>query len=172
MSSSTSYIFKSKWCALAFAAITFLTLMPQLHFWVVRGSQWHGAYATIQGDEFLYSAYINALIDGRPRRNDPFAGRDSTTISPLPESTFSIQFIPSFIIASLARASSASASTAFILLIGVTGLLASLSLLWLLTSITGDSRLAAVGLMFVLCFGALAAGQGAKTQNEHQTDCG
>jgi len=134
--------------------------MPQLHFWFVRGSQWQGTYATLQGDEFLYSAYINALIDGRPRRNDPFAGRDSTPKSPLPESTFSIQFIPSFVVAWLARACGASASSAFIAMIGVAGLLASLSLFWLLASITGDSRLAAVGVMFVLCFGALAGGQG------------
>jgi len=146
--------------ALAATAILLLSLIPQIHFWFVRGRDWRGAYATLQGDEFLYSAYIDALIDGRPRRNDPFAGRDSTPKSPLPESTFSIQFIPSFIIAWLARACGASASTAFIVLIGVAGLLASLSLFWLLASITGDSKLAAVGVMFVLCLGALAGGQG------------
>jgi hypothetical protein len=141
-------------------AISFLALMPQIHFWLVRGPDWNGAYATLQGDEFLYSAYINALIDGRPRRNDPFAGRDSIPKSPLSESTFSIQFIPSFVIARLARGYGASASSAFIALIGAAGLLASLSLFWLLDSITRDSRLAAVGVMFVLCFGALAGGQG------------
>jgi len=134
--------------------------MPQLHFWLVRKSQWHGAYATLQGDEFLYSAYINALIDGRPRRNDPFAGQDDTPKSPMPESAFSIQFIPPFIIAWLARACGASASTAFIVLIGVAGLLASVSLFWLLASIVGNSKLAAVGVLVVLCFGALAGGQG------------
>jgi hypothetical protein len=137
-----------------------LSLMPQIHFWLVRGRDWHGAYATLQGDEFLYSAYVNALIDGRPRRNDPFVGRDSTPTSLLPESTFSIQFIPAFVIARFARACGASASSAFIALIGVAGLLAGLSLFWLLVSITGDSRLAAAGVMFVLCFGALAGGQG------------
>ena len=141
-------------------AILLLCLMPQIHFWFVRGTDWHGAYATLQGDEFLYSAYVNALIDGRPRRNDPFAGRDSTHASPLPESTFSIQFIPSFVIAWLARAYGVSASTAFIVLIAVAGLLASLSLFWLLASITGDRKLAAAGVMFVLCLGALAAGEG------------
>jgi hypothetical protein len=146
--------------ALATTAILLLCLMPQIHFWFVRGTDWHGSYATLQGDEFLYSAYINALIDGRPRRNDPFAGRDSTPESPLPESTFSIQFIPSFAIAWLARACGASASSAFIALIGVAGLLGSLSLFWLLASITGDGRLAAVGVIFVLCLGALAGGQG------------
>src|SRR5882724_3214969 len=146
--------------ALAATAILLLSLMPQIQFWFVRGTDWQGGYATLQGDEFLYSAYVNALIDGRPRRNDPFAGRDSTPTSPLPESTFSIQFIPAFVIAWLARAGGASASSAFIALIGVAGFLASLSIFWLLVSITGDSKLAAVGVMFVLSFGALAGGQG------------
>ncbi|HUS11406.1 MAG TPA: hypothetical protein VMZ30_13145 [Pyrinomonadaceae bacterium] len=146
--------------ALAATAIVFLSLAPQIHFWLVRGRDWQGAYATLQGDEFLYSAYINALIDGRPRRNDPFAGRDNTPAAPLPESTFSIQFIPAFAIAGLARVCHLSASSAFVALHAVAGLLASLSLYWLLTSITGNSKLSAVGVMFVLCFGALAGGQG------------
>ncbi len=137
-----------------------LSLIPQIHFWFVRGRDWNGAYASIQGDEFLYSAYINALIDGRPRRNDPFAGLDSTSNSPLPESIFSIQFIPAYVISLLARAFGASASTAFIVLTGAVGLLASLSVFWLLTSVTGNSKLAAVGVLIVLCYGALAGGQG------------
>lgn len=155
-----SYVTSFRWCALAATVLTLLALVPQLHFWFVRGRDWNGAYATLQGDEFLYSAYINALIDGRPRRNDPFTGSDSVHASPLPESTFSIQFLPSFVIAGLARVCGASASAAFIALIGVAGLFASLSVFWLLTSITGDSRLAAVGVIFVLCLGALAGGQG------------
>jgi hypothetical protein len=154
------YVVRFKWCALATAAITFLALMPQIHFWAMCGSQWHGAYAVVQGDEFLYSAYVNALIDGRPRRNDAFTGRDSVPASPLPESTFSIQFIPAFAIAWLAKVCGASASSTFIVLIVLAGLLASLSLYWLLASITGDSQTAAVGLLFVLCLGAIAAGHG------------
>jgi hypothetical protein len=160
MSASTPYFLKSKLCVSAVVAISFLALMPQIHFWLVRGTNWNGAYATVQGDEFLYSAYINALIDGRPRVNDPFAGIDSTRTAPLPESTFSIQFIPSFVIAWLARVCGASASSSFIALITVAGLLASLSLFWLVASMTGDNKLAAAGVMFVLCFGALAGGQG------------
>src|SRR6266550_5895264 len=137
-----------------------LSLIPQLHFWFIRGAEWQGAYATLQGDEFLYSAYVNALIDGRPRRNDPFAGRDSTPQSPLPESTFSIQFIPPYAIALLARAFRLSASSAFIILMGATGLLASLSVFWLLESVTGDRKLAAAGVFFILCLGELAGDQG------------
>jgi hypothetical protein len=141
-------------------AIVVLSMMPQIHLWLVRGTDWNGAHATLQGDEFLYSGYINALIAGRPRRNDPFAGRDSTTTSPLPESTFSIQFIPSYMISFLARFFGASASTAFIVLIAGAGLLASLAIYWLLASVTGDDKLAAAGVILVLCLGELAGDQG------------
>ena len=149
-----------KWFALAAMAMVLLSLVPQIQLWFVRGRDWNGAYATVQGDEYLYSAYLNALIDGRPRRNDPFAGRDHTPKSPLPETTFSIQLLPAFVISTLARAFGASASTAFIVLAGVAGLLASLSVFWLLNSLTGEGKLAAVGVLVVLCLGALAAGEG------------
>lgn len=155
-----SYVSGWKWCALVSLAMVLLSLIPQIHFWFVRGAEWQGAYATLQGDEFLYSAYVNSLIDGRPRRNDPFAGRDSTPQSPLPESTFSIQFIPPYAIALLARAFRVSASTAFIVLMGATALLASGALFWLLAAVTGDVRLAAAGVFFVLCLGELAGDQG------------
>ncbi len=141
-------------------AMVLLSLIPQIHLWIVRGRDWNGAYVSSQGDEFIYSAYINALITGRTRKNDPFAGRNSTSKSPLPESTFSIQFIPPYVIAFLARAFGASASTAMIILIGVAGSLASLSVFWLLKAVVGDHRLAAVGTLFVLCLGALAGGSG------------
>lgn len=107
--------------------MVFLSLLPQLHLWVVRGRDWNGAYVSLQGDEPLYSAYINALINGRPRRNDPYGAKDDTPASPLPESTFSIQVVPAYVISFLARTFGASASTAMIALLGATGLLASLS---------------------------------------------
>lgn len=149
-----------KWFAVASIVMTLLSLLPQVRLWIARGSQWHGAYATVDGDEFLYSAYINALIDGRPRRNDPFTGRDDNPKAPLSESTFSIQFIPSFAIASLAKVIGISASTAFIILIGVAGLLASCAVFWLLLCITRDNRISAAGTIFVLCLGGVAAGEG------------
>jgi len=137
-----------------------LSLLPQIHLWIVRGRDWNGAYVSSQGDEFLYSAYINALIDGRPRKNDPFAGRDSTSKSALPESTFSIQFIPAYVIALSARTFHLSASTAFIALICVAGFLGGLSVFWLLNIVVDDPRLAAVGTLFILCLGGAAGGSG------------
>jgi hypothetical protein len=135
-----------------------LSLLPQIQLWLVRGKEWNGAYTTIHGDESVYSAYTNALLNGRPRRYDPFTGQDQNV--GLPESTFSIQFIPGYAVAYLARLSGASASTAFIILLGIAGLLASFSIFWLLDACGGDARLAAAGTLFVLCFGGLAGGQG------------
>ena len=100
------------------------------------------------------------LIDGRARRNDPYAARDNSPQSPIPESTFSIQFLPAYVISLLAKMFGASASTALIVLLGATGFFASLSIFWLLSNVLGDSRLAAVGTVFVLCLGGLAGGHG------------
>ncbi|MDX6498583.1 MAG: hypothetical protein QOG23_1843 [Blastocatellia bacterium] len=141
-------------------AMVLLSLIPQINLWVIRGRDWNGAYATLQGDEFLYSAYVNALIDGRPRRTDPFAGQDSTPQLPLPESSFSTQFLPAYALALPARGFGISASTIFIILMGLAGLLSSLSLYWLLGLVTGDKKVAAFGVVLVLCCGALAGGQG------------
>lgn len=149
-----------KWCALASLAIVVLSLLPQLHFWAVRGSDWNGAFTVIQGDELLYAAHVNALIDNRPRRIDPPAGRDDHPEAPLPESLFSIQFIPASVISFFAKTIGISASTAFILLLAVEGLLASLALCWLFSSLTGDRRVAAVAILVVLIFGAVAGGHG------------
>jgi hypothetical protein len=128
-----------------------LSLIPQLHLWMVRGREWNGAYVSSQSDEPLYSAYINALIDGRARKNDPFGGRDDSAVSPLPESIFSIQFVPAYAIAVPARIFGLSASMAFIILIVAAAFLTSLSVFWLLIDVAGDPPLAAAGTLFVLC---------------------
>src|SRR5438046_10758391 len=112
MSASPSYVVRYKWCALAVITITFLSLIPQIHFWLVRRSQWQGAYAMLQGDEILYSTYVNALIDGRPRRTDPFAGHDDNPQAPLPESLFSVASIPPLTVAWSARSCGAASSNA------------------------------------------------------------
>lgn len=137
-----------------------LSLLPQFHLWLVRGREWNGAFVSSQGDEFYYSAYLNALISGRPRKNDPFAGGNTSLSSPMPESTFSIQLIPPYVISFLARTFGASASTAMIVLIAAAGFFASLSVFWLINALVQDHRLASVGTLFVLCLGGTAAGSG------------
>jgi len=149
-----------KWGIYAALAMTLLAIYPQINLWIARGKEWHGSYVLVQGDEIAYSAYINALIDGRPRKNDPFMGIDSVAAQPLPESLFSIQFIPAYAIAVPARVFHLSASTAFIFLIVICAIASSLSIFWLLKTIIGDARVAATGVVVVLCLGTLAAGQG------------
>ncbi len=151
---------KLKWCALTCLAMLVLSLMPQIHLWVVRGREWNGAYVSPQGDEPLYSAYINALIDGRSRRNDPYGARDDSPQAPLPESAFSIQFVPAYAIALPARIFGISASTAFIVLIAAAALLGSISVFWLLNLLTGDHQFSAAGTLFVLCFGCIVGRYG------------
>ena len=149
---------KHKLCALASLAMVLLALLPQIHLWIMRGRDWNGAYVQIQGDEPLYAAYTNSLLHGRTRRNDPYGAIDNKPGQPLPESTFSIQFIPAYVIAFVARIFGASASTAMIALSGLAALLASIAVCWLLRSVTGDEQLAAAGTLFVLCLGGMAGG--------------
>lgn len=149
-----------KWMLWGAAAITLLALCPQLLLWGSRAANWNGSYAEVHGDEWVYSAYVQALIDGRPRRNDPYTGRDDRPDRPQPESLFSIQFVPAYLIAGPARLFGASSSTAFIVVGILLPFLACLAILWLLASVTQDQRLAAAGAVLVLCFGTLAAGEG------------
>src|ERR1041385_2866273 len=115
-------------CTITCLAMMLLSLVPQFHLWWVRGRGWNGVYATLQGDEFLYSAYVNALAQGRPRQNDPFAGRDNVPQSPLPESSFSMQLIPAYFLAIPAKALAVSTSTIFIVMLALAAVLSSLSL--------------------------------------------
>src|SRR6476620_8571750 len=156
-----SEIRKWKWATCAAIGMTLLSLYPQVLMWSTRGREWNGSYAQLHGDEWFYSAYIQALIDGRPRRNDPYTGRDDAPGNSQPESLFSIQFVPAYLIATPARIFGASSSTAFIALGILAPLLSCLALFWLIHNLTQDHRLAAAGAIVVLCFGAFAAGEGA-----------
>jgi hypothetical protein len=95
-----------------------------------------------------------------------YTGRDDVPGSPQPESLFSIQFVPAYLIATPARLFGLSSSTAFIVLGFLAPLLASLALFWLIQNLTQDHRLAATGSIVVLCFGALAAGEGRNPSSE------
>lgn len=140
-----------------------LSLYPQVRLWLTHGEHWNDAIAYNQGlgDEVAYAAYVNALIEGRPRRNDPYTGRDDRQNAPQPESLFSIQFIPAYAVALPARALGMSATTAFIVLTPLMAFASSLAIFWLLAVVTESDRLATVGVVVVLCLGALAAAEGA-----------
>ena len=160
MTRPSSHWSRWMWRALIIVPITILSLEPQLRFWIDRGSNWQGSYATFNADEFLYSGYLNALDQGRSRRNDPFTGRVDGAGSSFSETAFSIQFIPPFVISTIARTLHLSAATSFIILALIAGVLGSLSIFWLILSITSDERFAATSALFVLVLGTLIAGQG------------
>ncbi|HMF57866.1 MAG TPA: hypothetical protein VK619_16100, partial [Pyrinomonadaceae bacterium] len=150
-----------KLAILAALAVTILAIDPQVDLWRVRGREWNGVYAYTDTDEVAYAAYFRALATGRPRRNDPYTGRDDAQGAPQPESLFSIQFLPAYIIALPARLLALSTSTAFILLMPLAAIAGTLALFWLLGIVIEDDRKASVGALAVLCLGTLVAGHGA-----------
>jgi len=141
--------------------VLILAIYPQLNLWLAKGSAWHGAYAVSNYDEPAYSAYVNSLINGRPRKNDPFIGTDDSPEYPQSESFYSIQFIPPYAIALPARMFGWSASTAFIILNFLIAVFSALAIFALLREITKDDLLSSVGVLTVLCLGTALAFQGA-----------
>lgn len=151
-----------RWAFIAAFAVGALAFYPQLHFWAIKGEWSAGTYAHLEGvgDEVAYSAYVNALICGRPRLNDPYTGRDASTDRSQAESLFSIQFIPAYALALPSRALGITASTAFIWLMPLAGFASALALFWLLVSVTRQDQLSSAGAVFVLCLGTLVGGHG------------
>lgn len=145
--------------AAVFLAI--FALYPQMKLWYVRGGDWQGNYAYNDIDEVAYAAYVRALIDGRPRKNDPYTGRDDSPATPQPESLFSVQFAAPYTLAIPARIFGISTPWAMIIGGALAAFLTALAVFWLLGRMTGDSWFAMAGSLVVLCGGALFAGEGA-----------
>ncbi|MGH9820810.1 MAG: hypothetical protein ACRD43_11630, partial [Pyrinomonadaceae bacterium] len=137
------------------------SLYPQFKLLYIRGNDWQGNYAYNDIDEVAYAAYVKALMDGRPRKNDPYTGRDDSPQHPQPESLFSIQFAAPYTLAIPARL--LGISTPWIMTIGgaIAAFLTGLAIFWFLGMFTGDSLFAMAGTLAVICGGALAAGEGA-----------
>jgi hypothetical protein len=133
---------------LAATIVTLIALAPQLYFCFQQGSQWNGGFAQTHGDESVYAAYLNALIDGRPRRNNPYTGRDD--LAAQAESYLSVQSFPPVFIGKLARVFHLSAAKIFMGLTALVAFGAGLAIFWLLSLLTGDDRLAAAGVLIVL----------------------
>lgn len=149
-----------RWGIFIALAIALLSMFPQASLWRDRGKEWNGGNAFFYTDEPAYAAYINALIDGRPRRNDPYTGRDDTAAQPLRESLFSIQFIPAYLVAVPARSLGVSTATVFTALTPIVAFATALAVFWLFALITNDDRAAAALVPFVLCLGVLMSGNG------------
>ena len=139
----------------------FFGLYPQFALLRERGAKFEGTFASNDLDEIAYAAYLQALIDNRPRKNDPYSGRDATAEEPQPESIFSIQFLPPVILSIPARIFGANASQMFIFASAAFVFFTALSLFWLIRLITGDDILAAVGALLIIVTGALVSGLGA-----------
>jgi len=145
-----------KWLALAAVIVTFFAVYPQLNLSLFGKDTANGSYVVMNYDEPAYSAYVNSLIEGHPRKNDPFTGRDDVQS----ESLYSIQFAPAYLIAAPARALGISASASFILLNVLLAIFGSAALWLLFRYVTGDPYIAACGVVTVLCLGTAAAFQG------------
>lgn len=146
---------KWKYAALPTLFMVFLAIYPQIDFSMEKGSSWNGAYFVANFDEVAYSAYVNALINGKPRKYDQYLATETSH-----ESLYSIQFIPAYIIALPAKLLGISASTAFIILNILCSALAALFIFWLLLKITSDGGLSATGVLVVLCLGTAVAYEG------------
>lgn len=140
------------------------TLYPQLKMHYLRGSEWQGHYAYNDIDEVAYASYVRALMDGRPRKNDPYTGRDDSPANPQPESLFSIQFAAPYTIALPARLFGIPVTWAMTISGALAAFLTSLAIFWLIGRITGDSWFAMAGSLVTLCGGALFAGEGAVSE--------
>jgi hypothetical protein len=141
--------------------LAIFSLYPQLKMVYLRGAEWNGHYAYNDIDEVAYAAYLKALIDGRPRRNDPYTGRDDSPADPQPESLFSIQFAGPYTIAIPARILGIGAPWAMTISGAVAAFLIALTIFWLIGMMTGDSLFAMAASLTVLAGGALFAGEGA-----------
>ncbi len=137
------------------AAVLLIAAYPQLSLWLTQGSSWNGSYAVSNYDEPAYSAYVGALIDGKPRKYDPFFAAEVEY-----ESLYSIQFVPAYSIAIPARLFGVSASSAFIILNLVIAAASVMAIFWLFFQITGNGIVSSTGVMIVLCLGTAAALQG------------
>jgi hypothetical protein len=137
-----------------------IAVAPQCYLWAARGRAWQGTFLYFTADERAYAAYVNALAEGRPRRNDPYTGRDAELDAARVESLFSVQPLPAYALALAARALRVQTSAVFFALLCAASVAAPLVLFRLIRAATGDARLAAAGALFVLCLGTLASGHG------------
>lgn len=141
--------------------LAIFSLYPQFKMLYLRGAEWNGHYAYNDIDEVAYASYLKALIDGRPRKNDPYTGRDDSPENPQPESLFSIQFAGPYTIAVPARIIGMDAPWAMTLSGAVAAFLTALAIFWLIGMMTDDSLFAMGASLAVLAGGALFAGEGA-----------
>jgi hypothetical protein len=137
---------------IAAVVVVVITAIPQIGLIVKRGAEWQGSYALMDFDELTYSAYLNSLVQGRPRRNNPYLGRESDQRN-IGETHFSVQFLPTYAVALPARALGVSTSTTLIVVARLIAFASALVIFWLLFQITKNENLSAAGTLLVLLCG-------------------
>lgn len=158
---SPKYRLKWRFGIIAGLFLALFSLYPQLKLVYNQDGEWQGHYAYNDIDEVAYAAYLKALIDGRPRKNDPYTGRDEAAGAPQPESLFSIQFAAPYAVAIPSKLLGISAPTAMTASGAISAFLAALFIFWLIASITESHWMGMAGALVVLTGGAIAAGEGA-----------
>src|SRR5436305_361717 len=144
-----------KYAAIPTLVVVFLAIYPQLNLWIAKGSSWHGAYFVSNYDEVAYSAYVNGLINGKPRKYDPYLASETSR-----ESLYSIQFIPAYSVAVPARLLGLSTSSTFIILSLLSAAISALFIFWFLFEMTGDHLLSQAGVLLFCCVGTAVAVRG------------
>ena len=138
-------------------AMILVALGPHLYFFYQRGGEWNGSFPQL-GDESPYASYLAALVDGRPRRSEPYTGRDDAPGESRPESMLSIQFLPPELLASVTRLLGTPSQLIFFALTPLAALASALALFYLLKAVLADERAAAAGALFALCVGSAHLG--------------
>src|SRR4051812_21563658 len=144
--------------------LSIFSLYPQMKLWYVRGAEWQGNYAYNDIDEVAYASYVKALVEGRPRKNDPYTGNDDSADSPRPESLFSIQFAAPYTLAIPGRLFGISAPWLMTVGGAAAAGLTALAVFWFLFNLTGSNWYAMAGTLVTLAGGALFAGEGAVSE--------
>ncbi|MEP7076213.1 MAG: hypothetical protein ABI878_10410 [Acidobacteriota bacterium] len=148
------------WALAAGLIVSAFAFSLQIDLWRERGSDWQGSFATVDYDEPFYAAYLQSVIDGKPRRNSPYTGVRDSIESPQKESYLSIQFLSFYPVAIIARVVGLSSSTAMIVLAPVVGFLSAIFLFFLIHPLIESSPGSfAITLLVLLC-GGILAGQG------------
>lgn len=144
-----------RWAIPAVAIITLLTVYPLVYMPLMKRGDWQGSFPYLQPDELPYAAYLNAIAAGYSRRNNPYTGAQDRPGVPLAESSYSIQFPPAYALATVKRIFGLSTSATFAVVMVVASFASALALFWLLVSVNANERLAATGVVFVLCLGGV-----------------
>lgn len=136
--------------------LALLSLYPQAALIAVRGPEYNGATFVNDNDEPVYIAYLQSLIDGRPRRNNIYLGG---TEEP-PETFLSIQALPAYAAAFPARSAGLTAERTFLILSVISAFFSALALFWFLSKVTGNDSFAAAATLAILILGASVSGYG------------